>query len=144
MHPVLVKLLTVLTQFNKHLILLPLCLNMKIKSVFFPQQELSQLIRGYRLFWSCHPRWMGTHSHCSLTTLGCGLLGLTHSGVECHDATKGLRESFFKAVVVPDRLGTCCQVKYRMELCEIPQGPKQAASRKSVALLTYPRCRNIP
>ena len=58
------------------------------------------------------------------------MLELIQSGVECHDATKGLRESFFKAVVLSDRLGARCQVKYRLELYEVPQGRKQPSSRE--------------
>lgn len=41
---------------------------------------------------------------------------------------KELRESFFKAMAESDKLRTCCQVKYRLELCEIPLGREQLSS----------------
>lgn len=120
-HPVLLIILTALTQFKKHLILLPcyvfLCPNMN------SLQELSQLIRVCILLML--PTQMDLSTFWLLTFLMMlRMLGMIQSGVECHDATKGLRESFFKALVVFDRLSTCCQVKYRLELYKIPWGRK--------------------
>lgn len=51
-----------------------------------------------------------------------GAIGPIRSRVGCHDGVKTLRESSFKAMAVSDRLGTSCQVKYWLELCEIPLG----------------------
>lgn len=51
-----------------------------------------------------------------------GTIGTIGSRVGCRDGVKTLRESSFKAMAVSDRLGTSCQVKYWLELCEIPPG----------------------
>lgn len=45
-------------------------------------------------------------------------------------AMKGVRETFSKSMAVSDRLGTCCQLKYRLEHHEIPLGREQASSWK--------------
>lgn len=121
--------LTVLARFNLQLTLLPLFVCCMVLSWTWKEelQMLGQLIRVDALqIW---PSQMSEHILTAHFFLRCWdavfrMSGLIRSGVECQDAAKGLRESFFKAMALSDRLGTCCQVKYRLELYESPSGQR--------------------
>ena len=124
----MVVILPVLTQFNKHLTLFPqLCVSLS-KHEKKPAEAWASSLESTH-FWSCCSRWIRTHSDCYTfpTMLGCWVWDVgadSEWSVMSWCCEKGWGKVFFKATEVSDRLGTCCQVKYRLELCEIPQGQK--------------------
>lgn len=91
-----------------------LCVNLILMSLFLTQQNLSLSCDQLRAFRLLSNGIKMLHEF--------GTIGTIRSRVGCHDGVKTLRESSFKAMAVSDRLGTSCQVKYWLELCEIPPG----------------------
>lgn len=91
-------------------------------SSFLTQQNLSQLFETLKGLSCDQLRAFRLLSNGIKTPHEFGTIGTIRSRVGCRDGVKTLRESSFKAMAVSDRLGTSCQVKYWLELCEIPPG----------------------